>query len=110
MAIMRRKARLVTFRLSAEEYELLSETSTATGSRSISDFTRNAVISQSKLAGVPRGLLSDDLATISRELFELDRELRQLCERIERVIGPASEKPKSPGVLLPLHGNGSNGH
>jgi len=107
---MRRKARLVTFRLSAEEYELLAETSTATGSRSISDFTRNAVISQSKLAGVPRGLLSDDLATISRELFELDVELRQICERIERVIGTASEKPKSLGVLIPQNGNGAGEH
>ena len=95
MPITRRKARLVTFRLSAEEYELLSETSSATGSRSISDFTRNAVISQSKLAGAPRGLLSDDLATISRELFELDAELRQLCDRIERVIGSGSVAEKS---------------
>jgi hypothetical protein len=87
MSITRRKVRLVTFRLSAEEYQLLFETSMATGSRSVSDFTRNAVIRQSKLSAAPRGLLSDDLATIGRELYELDGELRRLCDRIQRVMG-----------------------
>jgi uncharacterized protein (DUF1778 family) len=89
MNIARGKLRLVTFRLSEEEYQLMSQVTTSTGSRSISDFIRKAVISQSKLAVAPRALLSDDLATISCELSQLNVELRQACDRIARVIGSA---------------------
>src|SRR5258708_36769586 len=97
MPIARRKIRLVIFRLAGEEYQLLSDVCTSTGSRSISDFTRNAVISHSRLATAPRGLLSEDLATISLELCELDAELKQVSSRIERVIGSAAHRQTAGG-------------
>lgn len=87
MPVLKRRHRTVTFRLSTEEYEVLERSCIALGSRSISDFARSAVMYRSTMLSLPRGLLSEDLATLSKQLTDLDNTLRGLRQQIHRVLG-----------------------
>lgn len=89
MAVLKSRSRLVTFRLSNEEYESLKNTCVAEGARSISDFARAAVLHRVETHGSKRVSLGDDLATLSARLEELDGALRDLSGRIARVLGNA---------------------
>jgi len=42
MPVLKRRSRIVSFRLSQEEYDALKDTCLAEGARSISDFARSA--------------------------------------------------------------------
>jgi hypothetical protein len=91
MVILKRRSRLVTFRVSAEEYEHLSNSCVASGARSISEFARLAVLRDVE-ARQPTGALSGDLATLSKELSELDVCLSEIRRRIHGVLGPTGTK------------------
>jgi hypothetical protein len=94
MVVLKRRARLVTFRLSNEEYELWEYVCISSGSRSISEFARSAVLYRVKMLGAPQGLLTEDLATLSEQLSELDGELDKLRGRIGRVLGSVQPEGK----------------
>jgi hypothetical protein len=87
MPVLKRRHRTVTFRVSSEEYEALERACITLGSRSISDFARSAVMYRSAMLSLPRGLLSEDLATLSKQLTDLDVTLRGLRQQIRRVLG-----------------------
>jgi len=52
MAIGKRKSKIVTFRLSAGEYEALSESCIAAGASSISEFARLAVLDRARFDAI----------------------------------------------------------
>jgi hypothetical protein len=83
---------LVTFRLSADEYEALKTTCATGGARSISDFSRSAVLYQLKTQSLQRVTLADDLTTLGVNLGELDGALRELSRRISRVLGKCQQR------------------
>ena len=87
MPMLKRRLRIVTFRVTAEEYEMLETSCNTSGSRSISEFARSAVLYRATMLNVPRGLLSEDLATLSKQLMELDQTLRDLRQQIRSVLG-----------------------
>ena len=76
MAILQRRKRLVSFRVSDREYEWLRSTSVAHGSRSISDFARKALKSV---------LNPDRNASNGEQLHELNQSSSTLIQNIERL-------------------------
>lgn len=83
----------MTFRLSADEYDLLKHVCMKSVSRSISDFARAAVLERMKVHGSSAMLIGDDLASISSRLLELDGALIDLSKKIGKMLGPRNEGP-----------------
>ena len=98
MLVMKRRSRLVTFRVSAEEHDALMRSCVASGARSIADFARASVLHTAQRMDSPTATLSGDLTTLSKSLGELDASLSEIRKRIRGVLG------------MPLDGNGSNGN
>ena len=85
--VLKRRRRVVTFRLSDEEYETLKEGYLESDLRSISEFARATVMERLSLAGAPQGLLVGNLMVVTRELAGLDKSLADLRDHIRRVLG-----------------------
>ena len=89
MSVLKSRSRMVTFRVSAEEYDTLANSCLTCGARSMSDFARAAVLERMQMVNVPTGTLSGDLTTLTKELIDLDVSLRETRNQIRRVLGPA---------------------
>lgn len=96
MPLMTPRNRIVTFRVSDEELESLFRACTQSGARSISEFARTATLEWARSQGAKRGFLVDDLATVAHQLEELNAELRDVSERIDRLLGSPGPKPRPP--------------
>lgn len=93
MKILRRRSRLVTFRVSAEEYDDLYKWCMISGARSMSDFAREAIQQNVQALRNSAGSLNGDLATLGRTLSELDDALGDVRKRIRGVLGrPGTEE------------------
>lgn len=93
MAILKRRSRPITFRVSVEEHEFLANACAASGARSISEFARVAVWQRVKTLQQQQYNLSGDLNSLSAALGDLDSSLRDVSKRIRSVLGDdATEK------------------
>ncbi len=88
MVVLKRRSRLVTFRVSAEEYETLTRSCLECGARSIAEFARSAVLQTAQVLHAPTGDLSGDLTKLSRGLRDLDLVLVDMRKRIHGILGP----------------------
>ena len=95
MSVLRSRSRLVTFRVSSEEYDALTRSCVTSGARSIADFARVASLDRVQALHAPRGVLSSDLTTLSKSLEDLDTSLRDISDRIRRVLGPGRAEYKT---------------
>jgi hypothetical protein len=80
---LKKRTKLVSFRLSEEEYEQLSRACMATGARSISDFARTALQQSVSAEG---GVIHVNGTGGTREL--IDR-MKDLTHRFEQFVGSA---------------------
>ena len=96
MAVLKRRTRMVNFRLSEDEYENLRNLCLAAGARSISDFAREAVCR----CIIPRASASSEPA---------DGGLRRLSGKIEELDRAVVELSKIMGVDLRLLLRGNPG-
>lgn len=87
MLVLKRRSRLVTFRVSAEEHDALMRSCVASGARSIADFARASVLHTAQRMESPTATLSGDLTTLSKSLGELDASLNEMRKRIRGVLG-----------------------
>jgi mobilization protein NikA len=102
MAVLKRRSRLVTFRVSNDEYETLQRVCAEAGVRSVSDFARSAVNYRAQILNAPQKMLAQDLSTLSSELVGLDATLREMRERIGRLLGrPVSAAAGAPALETP---------
>lgn len=90
--MVRPQSRIVTFRLSAEEYATLLRFCEPSGSRSVSEFVRAAVLERVETLGSPRISLSSDLSTLGRTLVTLDTALNDASLRIRRLLGSSDSE------------------
>lgn len=104
MPVLKPRHRTVTFRLSNEEYEIVERSCATSGSRSVSDFTRSAVMYRANMLTIPRGLLSEDLASLSKQLTDLDATLRGLRQQIRRVLGSVQPENSEEDISGPERG------
>ncbi len=90
MTVLKRRSKLVTFRVSAEEHEALTKSCVELGARSIADFARDAALRRIQTTGAPQNGLTSDLMTLSKGLRDLDVMLGDTRDRIRRILGPGA--------------------
>ncbi len=88
MAFFASRKRLVTYRLTLEEYEALKNLCISKGVRSISELTREAVLQQLSADFQSRTFVTGDLVTLIDALEHIDDALKDLSGRILNVLGP----------------------
>jgi hypothetical protein len=78
VTVFKPRTRIVSFRVSEEEYENLKTLSRDCGARSVSDFAR--LITQQQLGGefAFTGFMGTALEKLKRKVRHLDTEIRQL--------------------------------
>lgn len=87
MLVLKRRSRLVTFRVSAEEHDVLMRSCVSSGARSIADFARASVLHTAQRVDSPTATLSGDLSTLTKSLGDLDASLSEIRKRIRGVLG-----------------------
>ena len=87
MLVLKRRSRLVTFRVSADEHDALMRSCVSSGARSIADFARASVLHTAQRMDSPTATLSGDLSTLTKSLGDLDASLTEIRKRIRGVLG-----------------------
>jgi hypothetical protein len=82
-----RRRRNLSVRFSEEEYSEIEEVSRVGRSRSVSEFARNILLLCARAISGPKGLLAEDLSTLSVQLSDLDSALVTLRYKLSRVLG-----------------------
>lgn len=91
MAILAARKRIVTFRLTDTEFAALRRVCEVAGSRSISDFARDAVMQKVQShGGGSKPAANDDLRALNHRLEDLADGVRELRSRIARVLAAPS--------------------
>ena len=80
--MFRKRTRVVSFRLSEEEYEDLMDLCAMRQARSLSDFARLATLGQSH-GQLPNGQSDGTLREVYRQLRALDGEVKRLSALVE---------------------------
>jgi len=85
MAVFRPKKRMISFRLTEDEYEILRKDSLSRGARSVSDYARSAL---RRLMAGQAGTHGDGfearIEQLDGRMQELNRELQRLLRVVER--------------------------
>jgi uncharacterized protein (DUF1778 family) len=89
-ALSKGRSRIVTFRVSGEEFSVLARASRASGSRSLSAFARDAALDKVNAMQTSSTTLSGDLRTLTSVLAQLDTALQDASKKIRRLLGPGS--------------------
>lgn len=92
MTLLASRKKLVTFRVTMEEYEALRGLCISRRARSISELTRGAVLQQLSTDAHSRSAEPDDLVTLISVLEQIDDELRHIRGRISRIVGATAER------------------
>ena len=83
MNVLKRRSRMVSFRLSEEEYESLRDICLTAGARSLSDIARDAVHRLIGNGGEQKKDLESQLRLLSERMDAIDQEVRRLSGRLE---------------------------
>jgi hypothetical protein len=89
MPALKKKSRLVIFRVPEEDYLAMTKWCMTAGARSVSEFVRLAVVERVQMLGARRVTFSGDLNTLGKTLGDLDDLLREASKNIRRLLGPA---------------------
>jgi hypothetical protein len=82
VTVQHRRNRLVSFRVSDEEYEWLRDTSVAQGARSISDFARKAITSVSDVGNTQQRDLGMAVSKLTQSMEQLSGLIDRIIDRI----------------------------
>jgi len=83
MTVLKRRDRIVVFRLTREEYKRLERACSATGARNLSDYTRRELLEGS--AG--NGSIELRLTKFEKRLADVQSSVRQLRGAFDRFTG-----------------------
>ena len=75
------RTRLINFRVTDEEFELLKTASDRLGARCLSDFARSSMLNQSKCPPASESV-NDRMNTFDRRLTVLERSMARLVDAI----------------------------
>lgn len=82
MSVLKRRNKLLTIRLSDEEYRQVLSICTVRGARSVSDFVREAMM---QLMATPRGRNGNGDASVLSRIEELDERVSVLQSEVSRL-------------------------
>jgi len=80
MAVLKRRDRIVVFRLTQDEYKRLQRACTRTGARNLSDFTRGQL-----LAGAWADRFEGRLSAFEKRMAELHAGVRQITRLLKQI-------------------------
>lgn len=82
--MLKKRSKIVSFRLSDEEYDLLKSVSATRGARSVSEFTRSvACYNNAPGNGDDSNKIADSLRVLSQRMEMLDQRIRLLAEELK---------------------------
>jgi hypothetical protein len=84
VAILKKRERIVSFRVSDDEYESLRSASEKEGAHSISEYARRAACAKQSNSAFPD--LQDSVKHLHTRVDELQDEMRRIVLRIERLV------------------------
>ncbi len=84
MTVLKRRDRIVVFRLTREEYKRLQKACSATGARNLSDFTRSRLL-KSAAPGKDRDRIEARLSGVDKRLEELQKSVRQISGLLKQI-------------------------
>jgi len=99
MTLLASRKKLITFRVTAEEYEALRKICISKRARSISELTRGAVLQQLSAETPSRAIISGDLVTLVSALEQIDGAIKELSGHISKVLGPVSQRSDECAAL-----------
>ena len=98
MAVINRKSRMISLRLTSEEYELLRNLYRVHGSRSLSEFARDAM----------KKVIQEDsprAATLEARVLELDTRMQELDSVVGRLVTMLENRtPETQTVTVAAQG------
>ncbi len=91
MVVFKRKTRMISFRLSEEEYTFLHQASLSTGARSISDFARDALfrLLRDRTADPGAPALAARMEQLAADLQSVNGELERLRSLVSQPVHSA---------------------
>jgi hypothetical protein len=92
MTLLASRKKLVTFRVTMEEYEALRGLCISRRARSISELTRGAVLQQLSTEALSRTAAPEEQVTLISVLEQIDGDLREIRGRISRIVGPGAAR------------------
>jgi len=90
--VFKTRTRMVSFRLSEDEYERLKEISNMERARSVSDFARAALCRLPDGTGDAGTTAAPRMEKLEGAVEQLRLEMHQLRQWIEATVGPAAEE------------------
>lgn len=102
MTVFKPKTRMISFRISEEEYQSVQQASLSHGARSVSDFSRECLLHllHQPAAGAPRTALDSKIEQLSSEFKMLNRDVETLRAALRTpantVSGYASASRNAP--------------
>jgi hypothetical protein len=96
---MKRRSRIVSFRLSDEEYDSLKNVTSSRGARSVSEFTRS-VACNTNAGDDGTGNIGDSLRDLNARMEALVHKIETLTEALEEKnpASPTNLEEKEPGL------------
>ncbi len=88
MVVLQKRSRLVTFHVSADEYDSLMAACLEAGARSLAAYARRAVLKHAQMSGSHGGTIQGDLNTLGKTLADLDATLDIARKKIRDILGP----------------------
>ena len=89
MAVLKRRDRIVVFRLTQDEYKRLRKACSTTGARNLSDFTRGQLLDRAA-ARSRADHLEGRLSAFEKRLSELHSGVRQITRLLKQMTKPGS--------------------
>jgi hypothetical protein len=90
VAVLKRKSRMISLRLSNEEYEALRSLYRVHGSRSVSEFARTAMQKVITETVTPQQSLDSRLNELDSKMSSLDQEVARLVRLVESRMTPST--------------------
>ncbi len=87
MPVLKRRNRMVIFRLTEEEYENLKAVCTVRGARNLSDFARSELLTSIEREFQAGGPLGGQLSEIDQKLAALESVVERMARLLEDVLG-----------------------
>ena len=90
--MINQRTRIVSFRLSEDEYQRLADTFPVQGGRSVSDLVRVALV---RLSGDSGDATLDTVQALGRQIRRLEREVKRMSVLLEQSARPQARAQAS---------------
>ena len=87
MPVLKRRDRVVVFRLTQDEYEELKTVCAVRGARNISDFARSELLTAIEQERQPEGGLQVRLSNVDQKLSSLESKIQRMAKLLEGIAG-----------------------